>query len=788
MRITSLVLLVIAIVATSCLDDFSDKQKSGNSGRIPSDFDWKTTQDVSASVSAPVVGGVAQAANVRIYSSPILYPENLIAKGVTTVVKPFSTSFTMPAGAKKLYVQTSLPDGTASVKMVSAAVQVNISGVEMPKAVDKFATRIAAKTATRVESSMPAYPKAVLKAEADFDPRAVIRTQGFGQLGASWCTYASPEYLIPAGTEIADGIDLNGTFSPYATPILYVAGKLTVPNLSIGQAQLVVLPGGEVTVGTLNAQDRLGTDKASVFVFEGGKLTTSSPNLSCKYVVNEGEFVVTDDLDFNNGVVFCNGATGKLSVDGELKVSNKVKFYNDGHILTEDLFMNSDGEFYNCENALLEVAEDCEFERNTTIYQRGVAHFRNMIGRGTIYVNCYTTVDDLEAQGATINMASGAGFDTRNAMFNQTTVSMGAGSILSVKEYNITKKGGKTHITYASQSGLPAVVRIEDKGYSAKGHETYFEGNIELVYDDKGTGSMDEELLSDGAVMRKTQTVTLAPTVCNGGKEYDPDPDPLPENDYELKEGGVYTYCFEDQWPWMGDYDMNDVVLETRIDRLMSKDGSLVKSITVNWSLVAAGAQYELACAMQMNDVLALEIASVTPTHKIGSGAFETDGLEPGNTNAVIPFFNHTKEVLSTSNTIKNDPRVEPQKHTTTITFVNPIVTSKVNESVMNIFITVNGREKEVHLSGYHPSALAVVGEGAFLPEDPYRFFIDQGPHMGNNYMMWGLMIPGAFRYPAEGKVNDIRGVYKFFSDWAASGGMQHKTWYKEEADENKLY
>lgn len=54
----------------------------------------------------------------------------------------------------------------------------------------------------------------------------------------------------------------------------------------------------------------------------------------------------------------------------------------------------------------------------------------------------------------------------------------------------------------------------------------------------------------------------IAESKCNGGKEpVTPDPEPEPEIIEVI--GAPYTYCFEDGWPWIGDYDMNDVVVVT---------------------------------------------------------------------------------------------------------------------------------------------------------------------------------------------------------------------------------
>ena len=101
----------------------------------------------------------------------------------------------------------------------------------------------------------------------------------------------------------------------------------------------------------------------------------------------------------NNGLTVYNTATGVLTVTDEMKVSNSARIYNDGAVTVDDLKINSDGEFHNCENALLVVNDECELERSTAIYQRGRASIEEMTARGTIWVNCHTSVNELEAQG-----------------------------------------------------------------------------------------------------------------------------------------------------------------------------------------------------------------------------------------------------------------------------------------------------------------------------------------------------------------------------------------------------
>ena len=268
----------------------------------------------------------------------------------------------------------------------------------------------------------------------------------------------------------------------------------------------------------------------------------------------------------------------------------------------------------------------------------------------------------------------------------------------------------------------------------------------------------------------------------------DPNPDPEPEPDeYANVPGRTYTYCFEDNWPWLGDYDMNDVVIVSRIDRMMSKDGGKVSALTINWELRAAGTTYDIAGAVQMDKVQTSDVAGVVSSHEgFGSGAFASRGLDADSPCAVIPFFNRTEELLSASNTWKGQPAAAIRKHTTTVTFSQPVDIASVLDSEMNFFIAPKQRTSEIHMPGYAPTASGIIGKGSFLPSDPYKFFVTEGDQTKNNYMMWALMIPGEFRYPAE--ANDIRGVYEHFMAWASSNGAEHAEWYLESADAGRIY
>lgn len=784
-------LAAVALIASSCQKDLGGGGDKPNiPGTIPADFDWKTTRNVSMSVSSPVIEGLApDYAVVSVYASPILSEENLVAKGVANAAASFRTAFTLPAGVENLYVQTTLPDGSKDVRMVAAAGTVDVSGVSMKRAAAPM-LRVAAG-ATRA-SSMPDYPKMTQPDQSSFAPENVISTTPSKKIDLGADAY------IPAGAVITGNIDLNGNFSPNKQPVLYVAGKLALSSLNIGYATLAVLPGGEVTIaGELSAQN-VAKNQPALYVFAGGKLTAKKVNLSCREAVNLGVIGVEDKLDLNNALKFYNAAGAVLTAD-EFIYSNDGGLFNDGKITADELEFNSKAAFENCENGELTVNELDMKNTSTKFYQKGVAHIDEMDSHGEFYVNCYTHVRDLEMEGAKLFISADVCLEVDEAEFNNSKADLAAGSLFIAQKYNKDEKGGNNTFTSRAQSGgtIP-VVRFEKSAFYSLGNQWWsaarstFSGPMEVVDPHAENKVYVSECFTGGAYLTYAQQTNIPASECNGGKgQITPDPEPEPEEYTEVK-GQIYTYAFEDNWPWLGDYDMNDVVLVTRIDRTMSKDGSKVSGLTINWELKAAGTTFVLAGAVQMDKVLTSEVASVESSHKgFGSGMFASQGLEAGSELAVIPFFNKTGELLSTSNTWKGHLASATQKHATKVIFSQPVDVAAVVDAEMNFFITAKERANEIHMPGYAPTASGVVGKGFFLPAEPYKFYDASGDQAPNNHMMWALRIPGEFRYPAESsgtENNDIRGVYEHFMTWASSNGIQHKEWYLEGADEKKLY
>lgn len=798
-KILLLLIVAVLLVTTSCVRDFGEKHGNGEQPTIPFDFNWKTTKDLSLTVNMPSVVGVeADYVVVRVFSTPILLPENIVAQGVVKKSRAFNTAVTLPASVEYIYVQLTLPDGTKVVRSLAAnSSQLALDGVVIK---GQKSTKLLAETNAAAKSSMPDYPKFETPSPSDFDDIATFATTPSSprELGGGWSggvSYpARDAYYIPAGAVVNGNITFEGS-NRY--PILYVAGTFNIKSVNIGNSCLVVLPGGKVDVtGRMTARNSGNTeDKPTIYIFDGGTINLGSANLSCRCVVNAGVFNIEDLLDINTSCDFYNTSTAKLLAD-ELLFSNKGLLNNDGQITIDEMSANGSHDITNYENSNL-IIEECTIESGVSLVLKGKSKIQTMMLRGELYVNCLTDIDLFKSENAKTYIASDVALEVATAKLNNSFVYLAPSSLFIATDYQ-TGWGNKIVNEEKKDDDLTAVVKFT----KAKAQGTDFQGQLEVVYDFSDLSSeyrLSEKKFKQGATLVSEQTVNIPKSDCNGGKgSITPEPEPIPE--YYDKEGALYTYCFEDNWPWFGDYDMNDMVVAIRLNARVRLADNKVESITLKWETKASGAANVSAFAVQLDKIHTTNVASVVSSHNLGSGVMVVEnGLERDNELAVLPLFNRIQEVFDLAdnstfiNTISDEQPTATKPQTTTITFVTPVELSDVLESTLNPFLVINSidnnpfeRTREVHLPNYKPTKHAIYNiYNTVLPNSPYKYYA-MGGDLKDNGMMWGLVIPGEFRYPAE--MNDIRKTYKDFMPWASSGSAINVDWYNGDVDEGMLY
>lgn len=259
--------------------------------------------------------------------------------------------------------------------------------------------------------------------------------------------------------------------------------------------------------------------------------------------------------------------------------------------------------------------------------------------------------------------------------------------------------------------------------------------------------------------------------VVGGDDIDDTDPDVSFDNYYPSAEGFA-TVMFEDVWPYIGDYDMNDIVCDIRAE-MKTNANNEVTAMTFKWRLRAAGTKSQIGMGVQLDDIYPADIKSVRYSRPInGNTPFNlVNGLESGQEKAVFSLFNTVEDVFG--NVYVNTGHsgyISPTTERVEIVFNAPVSRERLTEKKLNIFLTVNSREKEIHLPTYKMTNKGVKQSSEYLSADNI-YLSDIG-------MMWGIMVPQSIVYPKEGiNMEDVYGNYKA---WYKSNGTTNQDWYKK--------
>lgn len=239
------------------------------------------------------------------------------------------------------------------------------------------------------------------------------------------------------------------------------------------------------------------------------------------------------------------------------------------------------------------------------------------------------------------------------------------------------------------------------------------------------------------------------------------------------------TLVFEDNWPKLGDYDMNDLVVSYRYSFGKDKAGKVL-SLNADLTVVASGASIHNGLGIDLPIDAAL-VKSVTG-QRLNAGYIQlnANGTEAGQKDAVIiPFDNHEDllHYYDYSYFINVDPAKQRIKGDTVhieVTFAKPLDKSYISKAPFNPFLISNmRRDHEVHLAGEKPTDKA---NTALFNTD------DDNSKAGTYYLSkdkypWALnFVTGGFAYPVERA--PIQTAYLHYQDWIQWGGKKYADWY----------
>lgn len=226
--------------------------------------------------------------------------------------------------------------------------------------------------------------------------------------------------------------------------------------------------------------------------------------------------------------------------------------------------------------------------------------------------------------------------------------------------------------------------------------------------------------------------------------------------------------AFEDNWPYKGDYDLNDVVVKYESKLHISHDFDY-NYIEETYTFLNNGGKYVNAFGIEYGfeltelDLAKCTVEAVTPA----GGAFDVPGFDKELKKATLMLFDDARNIP-----VGTQFRVA-------LRFRKPQLTWGFLLPPYNPFITVDDRgeaRKEVHLPDHKPTPKAdmtllhtghdLSGNGRYYVSDAkYPFAID---------------LTKAESYECPSEVEKISDKYPRFDNWVATGGEQDKDWYRK--------
>lgn len=247
---------------------------------------------------------------------------------------------------------------------------------------------------------------------------------------------------------------------------------------------------------------------------------------------------------------------------------------------------------------------------------------------------------------------------------------------------------------------------------------------------------------------------------------------------------GFGTLAYEDQWPSVGDYDFNDLVIDYQFETMINTNNYVVK-VNGTFIIKSFGATFRNGFGFQLSD-------AIDPQDLVVSGyeitdnyiSLESNGTESGQTSPTIILFDNCYHQMAHPgsgigvNTDPAAPYVSPKTISIEVLFPpSKYLYNELDISSFNPFLIVGLiRGREVHLPNYAPTELA----------DPslfgtYQDFSDPGSgryYLTNTNLPWAINIYESFDYPIE--KSQIIDAHLKFGEWATSGGTVYNDWYKD--------
>lgn len=773
----------LVLLASSCskVKDLYEPQQGDTTtlipnASIPAGFNWSTSKTIDVRVAVNDQYDGKYFYKLELFDrEPDAEGATLLAAGLAKKNQDWATKVTIPSALGYVYLKQTNPVGQVSYSMIevtgSTALVAQLptsTAVRAAINVQSFGLKAASiptsSNPTFVRTASPAVPASALAIEGskDIDYGTVVNNKVL---------------IIKAGKTLTGNIALNNGIE---NVVVYVEGTWAPSNkkgVVIGTGnKVIVLPSGKITATELTQNN------SGVFTNYGETVVEklNMPNTS-KYE-NYGKLTVSTNSVFNGTI----NNLGTLSFAGDFTAQgNTARIYNEGTFdVKGTLSIPSTSSVENFGTTTLKkiIANSESVVTNHAVMTIEEASFTNPI----VNVNCFTTIIKMDVNGAKVNIASGARLDITNLNSGGGIYNLAAGSVLDVK--NEAKFSTFKNFIIGMSTAQKAVAQMKTVTMGS-GPSMEYQGNLEVAY---GTHTVNpqynpsykaESNVTMGANYGKIVSV-IPTTACNGGGLTTTPTTPPVDQTLNGIVLGTYSYAFEDKWPVIGDYDMNDLVMDVQITKFQNTDNKVTKVVLKN-KVRAVGASKRLAAAIQLDNVLAAGVKSVkySKTNLVGTVLpLSSNGVESGQNKAVVTVVDDAHKAFGLTNTdfintLSNT--LAPVETEITIEFATPLANftfDDLNPFIVN-FAQNQGGRNEVHLVGR--AATDKINKSLVATEQgPKGSLSASDPFKSKDNYPFALAIPTSFTFPAEYK--GITLVYPNFSSWVTSGGSANKNWYEK--------
>lgn len=547
-------------------------------------------------------------------------------------------------------------------------------------------------------------------------------------------------------------------------------------QLNLSQDEVVcILSGASFTGGVkLNG----GTIKVC------GTLTVQYINGGGTIIINDDGTFISNNLNMNNSNLTIENYSDAFMVGAGPNI--KGTFINYGTISLAGSNVNSGGNFYNY--GVINFSN--QFNNNNYTYNEGIMNLAgNVNNNGSAVFDNYCRLNIagnfnnnnelnnysyINVNGRFTNNNGGGLHMYDQALLEVVNLTVNEDITGHGEDYSKITVSGNTTINNATLSGnldLCDADGIETNNGTINESVTFCEASIPETYcnpGSNGSGSGGDDADGDG--------------VTDDFDDYPNDPDRA-FNNYYPSEGSFGTLGFEDLWPYKGDYDFNDLVVDYNFNTVTNANDNAVETF-VTLRVRAIGAAYKNGFGMELPispDAIDQVSGDFSLTQDILN--INSKNLENNQSNAVIIFFDNAFDLLphpgdgTGVNTRNGSIYVEPTEINFLITYAYPVSAENLGMAPFNPFIFVNGeRGREIHLKNDTPTDLVdsnLFGTGQDASDIGQNYY-----YKTENNLPWAINIVEEFDYPVEKAA--VNSAYNYFAQWAQSGGSQYPDWYSD--------